>query len=264
MSIQGPPVPSAVVSPARPSAPESLPLARPASTPGLFRSDSPPSPPPACPSAPASGSHPGRPRLPGTPSHPSAPAPPPCRNPTPLSLSPNPTVFVAPSPHVPRPPSSPAWCSQLSDFSTSFFLLMTPPTVHHRLRASCNLWLLAKAAIWTTGIQSARTPAQQAAAVAHRNPLPSNITALKLPRHRKYTNPVAKLPRPGLRLCPDVVHKSLVSMTQVKWTPKKTEFFVKALVDECRAGNRPQKTLNRIGKANVVRRMSDYTQSDWH
>ncbi|WVZ78162.1 LOW QUALITY PROTEIN: hypothetical protein U9M48_025919 [Paspalum notatum var. saurae] len=34
-------------------------------------------------------------------------------------------------------------------------------------------------------------------------------------------------------------------------------------VDECRAGNRPNKTLNRIGKGNIVQRLKDHTGRDW-
>ncbi|KAJ1255756.1 hypothetical protein BS78_01G249600 [Paspalum vaginatum] len=112
LSIQGPPVPSAAVSPARPSAPESLPLARPASTPDLFRSDSPPSPPPACPSAPASGSRPAptrRRRLPAPPAPLQQPFPLPSsfsnrRRPRRQVRCPSPFLLPDPRKHAPIPP----------------------------------------------------------------------------------------------------------------------------------------------------------------
>ncbi|KAJ1274223.1 hypothetical protein BS78_05G046000 [Paspalum vaginatum] len=46
-------------------------------------------------------------------------------------------------------------------------------------------------------------------------------------------------------------------MPWFNWTRELTEFFVNALADECRAGNRPHKTLNRNGKDNVVQRLRD-------
>ncbi|KAJ1256295.1 hypothetical protein BS78_K050800, partial [Paspalum vaginatum] len=52
-------------------------------------------------------------------------------------------------------------------------------------------------------------------------------------------------------------------MARVNWKPELIDFFVNALVDECRAGNRPQKTLNNIGKDNVVQRMTDHTGRRW-
>ncbi|KAJ1277544.1 hypothetical protein BS78_04G012700 [Paspalum vaginatum] len=52
-------------------------------------------------------------------------------------------------------------------------------------------------------------------------------------------------------------------MSRVNWTSNLTSFFVNALVDECRAGNRPNKTLNRIGKGNIVQRLKDHTGRDW-
>lgn len=52
-------------------------------------------------------------------------------------------------------------------------------------------------------------------------------------------------------------------MSRVNWPPELTNFFVNALVDECHAGNRPNKTLNKIGKASVVQRMKDHTGRDW-
>ncbi|KAJ1262251.1 hypothetical protein BS78_09G092400 [Paspalum vaginatum] len=53
-------------------------------------------------------------------------------------------------------------------------------------------------------------------------------------------------------------------MTRDTWTPNVLRFFIDALVDEYRAGNRPNKTLNRIGKDNVVQRMKDYIEADWN
>ncbi|WVZ91135.1 hypothetical protein U9M48_037344 [Paspalum notatum var. saurae] len=52
-------------------------------------------------------------------------------------------------------------------------------------------------------------------------------------------------------------------MMRVNWTPELTAFFVNALVQECRAGNRPNRTLNRIGKKNVVQRLRDHTGRTW-
>ncbi|WVZ54503.1 hypothetical protein U9M48_005289 [Paspalum notatum var. saurae] len=94
-------------------------------------------------------------------------------------------------------PAYPLRILQVSNCPSSFFVLTTPPNSTPRAACHLQLWLLAKAVVWAKGIQSARTPAQQSAAAAHRHPLPTNITALKLPHHRKYTNPVAKLPRLG-------------------------------------------------------------------
>jgi hypothetical protein len=48
-------------------------------------------------------------------------------------------------------------------------------------------------------------------------------------------------------------------MPKTKWTPDLTDFFITALVDECRAGNRPHKTLNPLGRQNVLKRLRDYT-----
>lgn len=52
-------------------------------------------------------------------------------------------------------------------------------------------------------------------------------------------------------------------MPKTKWTPDLTDFFITALVDECRAGNRPHKTLNPLGRQNVLKRLRDYTGRDW-
>ena len=42
-----------------------------------------------------------------------------------------------------------------------------------------------------------------------------------------------------------------------------TNFFITALVEECRAGNRPHRILNQLGKQNVLKRLRDYTGRDW-
>ena len=52
-------------------------------------------------------------------------------------------------------------------------------------------------------------------------------------------------------------------MDRTHWTPELTQFFLNALVDECRAGNRPNTTLNRIGKDNVLKRLQDFTGRPW-
>ncbi|KAJ1264931.1 hypothetical protein BS78_08G038300 [Paspalum vaginatum] len=57
--------------------------------------------------------------------------------------------------------------------------------------------------------------------------------------------------------------QSPVSTSRANWTQELTDVFLSALVDECRGGNRPHKTLNRIGKANVVQRMRHHTGCGW-
>ncbi|KAJ1262576.1 hypothetical protein BS78_09G119300 [Paspalum vaginatum] len=52
-------------------------------------------------------------------------------------------------------------------------------------------------------------------------------------------------------------------MPKTKWPQHLTDFFITALVDECRAGNRPHKTLNSLGRQNVLKRLRDYTGRDW-
>ncbi|WVZ77019.1 hypothetical protein U9M48_024922 [Paspalum notatum var. saurae] len=52
-------------------------------------------------------------------------------------------------------------------------------------------------------------------------------------------------------------------MPKTNWPPDLLDFFITALVDECRAGNRPHRTLNPLGRKNVLKRLRDYTNRDW-
>ncbi|WVZ51468.1 hypothetical protein U9M48_002613 [Paspalum notatum var. saurae] len=117
------------------------------------------------------------------------------------------------------------------------------------------------------GIQSARTPAQQAAAAAHRHPLPSNITTLKLPHHQKYTNPVAKLPRLGSRLYPDAVHESLVrhqelAQHDVTRLPIRFHEYESILASDHTDGTKSGKGLNEVEQPSPVSILDPPTDED--
>ncbi|WVZ88313.1 hypothetical protein U9M48_034848 [Paspalum notatum var. saurae] len=48
----------------------------------------------------------------------------------------------------------------------------------------------------------------------------------------------------------------LFGMARVTWPEEQTNFFITALVDECRAGNRTSTTLNKTGKDNVEKKIA--------
>ncbi|WVZ87810.1 hypothetical protein U9M48_034389 [Paspalum notatum var. saurae] len=53
-----------------------------------------------------------------------------------------------------------------------------------------------------------------------------------------------------------VARKLLFGMARVTWPEEQTNFFITALVDECRAGNRTSTTLNKTGKDNVEKKIA--------
>ncbi|KAJ1276650.1 hypothetical protein BS78_05G230600 [Paspalum vaginatum] len=60
-----------------------------------------------------------------------------------------------------------------------------------------------------------------------------------------------------------VAHQLRFGMSWVTWPWELTDFFITALLDECRAGNRGTTTLNRVGKDHVLQRLRDHTRRDW-
>ncbi|WVZ52258.1 hypothetical protein U9M48_003334, partial [Paspalum notatum var. saurae] len=69
--------------------------------------------------------------------------------------------------------------------------------------------------------------------------------------------------KPLTRTRTPVARQLSFNMDRTHWTLELTQFFLNALVDECRAGNRPNTTLNRIGKDKVIKRLQDFTGRPW-
>ncbi|WVZ65942.1 hypothetical protein U9M48_015222 [Paspalum notatum var. saurae] len=100
---------------------------------------------------------------------------------------------------------------------------------------------------------------------ASSSPLPANCY-LTPTSHVTYT-PSCHAPSPTLkpldRTRTPVACQLRFNMDRTHWSQELTQFFLDALVDECRAGNRPNTTLNRIGKDNVLKRLQDFTGRPW-
>ncbi|WVZ80872.1 hypothetical protein U9M48_028313 [Paspalum notatum var. saurae] len=161
---------------------------------------------------------------------------------------------------------------QLSIHPASFFegcaILLTPIPVHHTHTGVSQVPALAPNTSRRSGHQ--RSSGTSSSSASCSGGTSSTPPLLNQSCHTPTTLTPYRLGCPGSsprlmpfnRLGPPIARQLRFDMARFNWTPNLLDFFINALVDECRAGNRLGKTLNKIGRDNIVQRMRDHTGGD--